>query len=293
MSDFLFELLQQNDAEACYFGSDRASGLRAIIAVHNTALGPAAGGVRMWRYGSEREAMADGLRLARAMTYKWAAIGANFGGGKCVVIADAATEKTEELLHALGRFIQSLRGQFLAGTDVGTTVADMDVLKQECDFIVPVSEAQGGSGDSGPATALGVIEGMRACLQARYGSTDLGGRTVAVQGLGSVGKAVVDYLLQAGARVTIADIDRARVERCAVVLAQENCTFHLSLECQRPEDSFGTSLLDCTVQLRNNQITSDSWCVTHRTGIGSFRKSCDALLALGPVETGPLLATSV
>lgn len=212
MSDFLFDLLQQNEAEALYVCQDKASGLKAIVAIHNTVLGPAAGGIRMWRYASEREAIADAVRLAQAMTYKWAAAGASFGGGKCVVIADAATEKTETLLRSLGRFLQRLQGQFLAGTDVGTTIADMDILAQECAIIVPTSD---GSGDSGPATALGVVQGMKACLQTLYGSSALNGRTVAVQGLGSVGRAVVGYLLQEGASVTVADIDRERVEQIA------------------------------------------------------------------------------
>lgn len=212
MSDFLFDLLQQHDADTVYVCQDKASGLKAMIAIHDTTLGPAAGGIRMKRYASEREAMLDAVRLAQAMTYKWAAAGANLGGGKCVVIGDPATQKTEALLRSLGRFIQRLNGLFLAGADVGTTLADMDLLAQECSYIVPRSET---SGDSGPATALGVIQGMRACLQARYGSSELQGRSVAVQGIGSVGWSIVEQLLQAGAVVTIADIDPQRVKQLA------------------------------------------------------------------------------
>jgi leucine dehydrogenase len=219
MSDFLFDLLQQQDAEMLYVFQEKTSGLKAIVAIHDMTLGPAAGGIRMWPYTSEREAIQDAMRLARAMTYKWAAAGVNLGGGKCVVIADPTREKTEALLRCLGRFLQRLNGQFLTGTDVGTTIADMGILAQECSYIVPVSEVQGGSGDSGPATALGVIQGMRACLQARYASSDLHGRTVAVQGIGSVGRAIVERLIQAGAVVTIADIDRERVEQIAATSA--------------------------------------------------------------------------
>jgi leucine dehydrogenase len=219
MNDFLFDLLQHHEAVTLYLCQDKASGLKAMVAIHNTTLGPAAGGIRLWRYASEHDAVSDAVRLARAMTYKWAAAGANFGGGKCVVMADAATEKTEALLRCLGRFLQRLHGLFLAGTDVGTTISDMELLAQECSFIVPTSEARGGSGDSGPATALGVIQGMRACLQTCYGSPDLSGRSVAVQGLGAAGRAVVEQLLQARAVVTIADIDRKRVEQLAATSA--------------------------------------------------------------------------
>jgi leucine dehydrogenase len=219
MGDSLFNLLQQQDAETLYVCQEKSCGLKAIVAIHDMTLGPAAGGIRMWPYASEREAIHDAVRLARAMTYKWAAAGVNLGGGKCAVIGDPAYEKTEALLRCLGRFLQRLNGQFLTGTDVGTTIADMDLLAQECSFVVPVSETRGGSGDSGPATALGVIQGMRACLQARYASSDLRGRTVAVQGTGSVGRAIVEQLIQAGAIVTIADIDRERVERIASTFA--------------------------------------------------------------------------
>lgn len=215
MDNFLFDLMQQDDFETMYFCQEKASGLKAVIAIHDTTLGPAAGGIRMLAYPSEREAIYDAARLARAMTYKWAAAGANLGGGKCVVIADPKHEKTEALLRRLGRFLQQLNGQFLAGADVGTTIQDMDVLSQETSFIVPASEAKGGSGASGPATAFGVVQGMRACLQALYASPNLHGRSVALQGVGAVGRAVVERLVQAGAVVTIADIDRERVEQIA------------------------------------------------------------------------------
>lgn len=261
MSDFLFDLLQQHEAEMLYLCQDKASGLKAIVAIHDTTLGPAAGGIRMWRYASERDAVSDAVRLARAMTYKWAAAGADFGGGKCVVIADAATEKTEALLRCLGRFLQRLHGLFLAGADVGTTIFDMDLLAQECSFIVPASEARGGSGDSGPATALGVIQGMRACLYARYRSPDLNGRTVAVQGLGSVGRAVVEQLLQAGAVVTITDIDRKRVEHItatsAVHIASSEEIMRLPVDIYCP-CALGAVINDLTVSELQCQIVCGS-----------------------------------
>ena len=175
----------------------------------------------MWNYGSEMEAIQDAMRLAQAMTYKWAAAGANLGGGKCVIIGDPKHEKTEALLRRLGRFIQRLNGQFLAGPDVGTAIQDMDVIAQECSFIIPASEEKGGSGDSSLATALGVVQAMRACLQALFGNSDLQGRTVAIQGAGAVGRAVAERLVQAGAVVTIADIDGERVETQPMALLRD------------------------------------------------------------------------
>ena len=209
MEGFLFELMDRVDAENLYFYQEKITGLKVVIAIHNTTLGPAAGGIRMWNYASERDAVQDALRLARGMTYKWAAAGVNLGGGKCVVIGDSKRDKSEQLLRSLGRFIQRLNGQFFAGADVGTTISDMDVLAQESSYIVPVSDT---TGSSSPATALGVIQGMRACLNALYGSPSLQGRSVAVQGVGSVGTSLVELLLQAGAIVTIADVDQQRVE---------------------------------------------------------------------------------
>ncbi len=215
MNNFLFDLMQHDDFENMYFCQEKSSGLKAVIAIHDTTLGPAAGGIRMWPYASEKDAIQDAARLARAMTYKWAAAGIDKGGGKCVVMADPKHEKTEVLLRRLGRFIQRLNGLFLAGADVGTTIQDMDILAQESSFIVPASEGKGGSGDSGPATASGVVQGMRACLNALYANPDLRGYTIAVQGVGSVGKAVIEILVQAGAIVTIADIDSNRAEQIA------------------------------------------------------------------------------
>ena len=225
--NFLFDLMEHDDFENMYFCQEKSSGLKAIIVIHDTTLGPAAGGIRMWPYASERDAMQDAARLARAMTYKWAAAGIEKGGGKCVVMADPKHEKTEILLRRLGRFIQRLNGLFLAGADVGTTIQDMEIIAQESSFIVPASEDKGGSGDSGPATASGVVEGMRACLNALYGSPELRGRSIAVQGVGSVGKAVIERLVEAGARVTIADIDDKRAEQIAA---------DYSVDIARPEE---------------------------------------------------------
>jgi leucine dehydrogenase len=188
-------------------------GLRAVVAIHSTDLGPATGGLRMWTYGSEEDAVMDALRLARGMTYKYAAAGLSLGGGKAVIIGDPATQKTEGLLRAMGRFIQSLHGEYQTGEDVGITLDDLEVIHRECDYVVTLPEHAGGVGPIGPATAHGVLEAMKACCAAAFGSPALKGRRVALQGLGAVGWPALEMLAEAGARVVVADIDRAKVNR--------------------------------------------------------------------------------
>src|SRR2546423_8700704 len=173
--------------------------------------------MRMWPYETEVDALKDAVRLARGMTYKNAAAELPYGGGKCVVIADPKRDKTEGLLRALGRFINRLGGLYLTGVDVGTTVQDMEVMRMESPYVVTISESLGGPGDSSPATAFGVFQGIRACLREVYGSPLHQGRTVAVQGAGAVGKGVVRYLVETGATVTIADIDQ---EKTSLLAAQ-------------------------------------------------------------------------
>ena len=171
----------------------------------------------MWPYETEADALKDALRLARGMTYKNAAAELPYGGGKCVVIGDPKQDKTEGVLRALGRFINRLGGLYLTGVDVGTTVQDMEVMRMESPYVVTIPEAMGGPGDSAPATAFGVFQGIRACLREVYGSPLPQGRTVAVQGVGAVGKEVVRYLAETGAIVTIADIDQ---EKTSLLAAQ-------------------------------------------------------------------------
>ena len=211
--------METHDYENIFFCQEKTLGLKAIIVIHDTTLGPAAGGIRMWPYESEAEALKDVLRLARGMTYKCAAAGASYGGGKCVVIGDPKRDKTEARLRTLGRFINRLNGLFITGVDVGTTPEDMLVIRQETPFVVTVPEAWGGPGDSSQATAYGVVQGIRASLKEIYGSPDLQGRTIALQGTGAVGKHALKYLVEAGAIVTIADIDQ---ERARLVAAEYN-----------------------------------------------------------------------
>ncbi len=215
MDNFIFDLMESHDYENIVFCQEKTLGLKAIIVIHDTTLGPAAGGIRMWPYETEADAIKDAVRLARGMTYKCAAIGLPNGGGKCVIIGDPRRDKTEGLLRALARFINRLGGLFITGIDVGTTVSDMEIMRTESPYIVTIPEAMGGPGDTAPATAFGVFQGIRACLREVYSSPLLQGRSVAVQGVGAVGKDLVRQLVEAGADVTIADVDQEKVSAIA------------------------------------------------------------------------------
>ena len=184
----------------------RPSGLRAIVAIHDTTLGPALGGTRFWPYATEGEALTDVCRLARGMTYKHAAAGLDQGGGKAVIWGDPRTDRSEALIRAYGRFVHGLAGRYLTAEDVGTTQADMDLIRRETPHVTGVSPSLGGSGDPSPATAWGVLWAIRAAATRRWGSDDLAGRHAAVAGVGKVGRALVDHLLDAGATVTVADV---------------------------------------------------------------------------------------
>jgi valine dehydrogenase (NAD+) len=194
------------DHEQVVFCQDIPTGLRAIIAIHCTALGPGLGGTRFYPYPSEGEALADALRLSKAMTYKNALAGLDHGGGKAVIIGDPAQVKTEALLRAYGRFVESLGGRYVTACDVGTRSEDMDLIARECQFVTGRTTAHGGAGDSSVLTALGVLRGMQAAAEHVWGSTALHGRTVGVEGVGKVGHRLVDHLIEAEARVVICDV---------------------------------------------------------------------------------------
>jgi len=188
------------------------AGLRAIIAIHSTALGPALGGTRFHPYATEAEAVTDVCRLARGMTFKHAVSGLDCGGGKAVILGDPGTLRSEGLLRAYGRFVDGLAGRYLTAEDVGTTQADMDLIRRETPFVTGISESLGGSGDPSPATAWGVLWALRAVADRLWGGEDLADRHVVVSGVGKVGAALVGHLAEAGARVTVADVDRRAVE---------------------------------------------------------------------------------
>jgi glutamate dehydrogenase/leucine dehydrogenase len=201
--------------EQVVFVADRPSGLRAVVAIHSTALGPSLGGVRFWKYASEADAVADVLRLSEAMTYKAAVAGLHQGGGKAVVLLDHAdAPHTDAMLHALGRAIDELGGRYLAAEDVGATPSDMEALARVTPWATGVGESSGGSGDPSPVTAFGVVQAIRAAVHQLEGDADLTGRSVAIQGAGHVGAHLARMLVDAGARVTVADV---RPERAAAV----------------------------------------------------------------------------
>jgi valine dehydrogenase (NAD+) len=203
----------QGGHEQVVLCQDRASGLKAVIALHSTALGPALGGTRFYPYATEEEAVADALNLARGMSYKNAMAGLDHGGGKAVIIGDPDSIKTEELLLAYGRFVASLGGRYVTACDVGTYVADMDVVARECRWTTGRSPENGGAGDSSVLTAFGVYQGMRASAQHLWGDPALAGRKVGVAGVGKVGHHLVEHLRAEGAEVVITDVREEAVGR--------------------------------------------------------------------------------
>jgi valine dehydrogenase (NAD+) len=200
------------DHEEVVFCHDRASGLRAIIAIYSTACGPALGGTRFYPYPSEDEAVHDALELSRAMAYKNALAGLDHGGGKAVIWGDPATDKTEPLLRAYGRFVASLGGRYYTACDVGTYVQDMDVVARECRYVTGRSEAHGGAGDSSVLTAWGVFQGMRAAAEQVWGRPTLSGRRIGIAGLGKVGKHLIGHLVEDGAKVVGTDVSAAALD---------------------------------------------------------------------------------
>ncbi|MFQ5957839.1 MAG: Glu/Leu/Phe/Val dehydrogenase dimerization domain-containing protein [Alphaproteobacteria bacterium] len=206
----VFNAPEFDDHEQIVFCRDPEAGLKAIIAIHDTALGPALGGCRMWPYGSEEEALTDVLRLSRSMTYKHALAATGQGGGKAVIIGDPKRDKTPALLHAFGRFVDTLGGRYVVAEDVGTSVDDMTYVRRVTRHVAGL--AQGGSGDPSPVTAYGVFCGIKAAVRHKFGRDDLAGVRVAVQGLGHVGSALCGYLHEAGARLYVADIDADAVK---------------------------------------------------------------------------------
>jgi valine dehydrogenase (NAD+) len=202
--------------EQVVFCADEQSGLRAIIAIHNTALGPALGGTRFYPYESEQAALADVLNLAKGMAYKNALAGLDHGGGKAVIIGDPAKDKSEALLRAYGRFVESLGGRYYTACDVGTYSEDMDVVARESRFVTGRTLAHGGAGDSSILTAYGVFQGMRASAELVYGTPSLHGRRVGVEGVGKVGHRLVELLREDGAEVVVCDVDPKAVERLRV-----------------------------------------------------------------------------
>ncbi len=264
------DVMAAHGHEQVVFVADAASGLRAVIAVHSTALGPSLGGIRFWRYETEADAVADALRLSEAMTLKASAAGLDQGGGKAVVLVDDPdVPRSVELLHALGRTIDELGGRYLAAEDVGATTRDMDVIDDVTPWVTGVSSDRGGSGDPSPVTALGVLAAMRATLVELDGTRDLAGRVVAVQGTGHVGSALTAFLVDAGASVILADVNEARAREVAAAhgaavvgaheILEQECDVLAPCALGRAVNDRNLATLQCRAicGAANNQLVGD------------------------------------
>jgi leucine dehydrogenase len=210
--DPVFGQLSFDDHEQIVFCNDKDTGLKAIIGIHNTVLGPALGGTRMWNYNTEWDALNDVLRLSRGMTFKSAITGLNLGGGKAVIIGDAKTQKTPELMKRFGEFVHSLSGKYITAEDVGMETSDMDLVRSVTPHVTGISESLGGAGNPSPITAYGVYMGMKAAAKFQFGTDNLEGKKVVVQGIGHVGETLVDYLTKENANVIVADINEERLQ---------------------------------------------------------------------------------
>jgi leucine dehydrogenase len=268
--DPVFGQLSFDNHEQVVFCHDKDTGLKAIIGIHDTTLGPALGGTRMWAYNNEWEALNDVLRLSRGMTFKSALAGLNLGGGKAVIIGDAKTQKTPELMRKFGEFIHKLSGKYITAEDVGMTTQDMDTVREVTPYVAGISEAKGGSGNPSPVTAYGTYMGMKAAAKFKYGNDALAGKHVVVQGIGHVGEVLVDYLTKENAKVTIVDINRSRLEEVSskynANIYEGNNLFELDMDIYAP-CALGATINDNTIsQLKativagaaNNQLANEN-----------------------------------
>jgi leucine dehydrogenase len=209
----IFEQLDTFGHEQVVYCHNKDAGLKAIIAIHNTVLGPALGGTRMWPYKSEAEALNDVLRLSRGMTYKNAVAGLNIGGGKAVIIGDPAKDKSEALFRAFGQFVESQGGRYITAEDVGIDVNDMEFVFRETQYVTGVHQVHGGSGDPSPFTAYGTLQGLLATLNRKFGNEEVGNYSYAVQGLGHVGMEFVKLLKERGAKIFVTDINQRLLDQ--------------------------------------------------------------------------------
>ncbi len=212
MQPSVLELMQSMGHEQVMFCTDPHTGLNAIIAIHNTTLGPSLGGTRLWNYNSHDEAIIDALRLSRGMTYKSAISGLNLGGGKAVLIGDASKLKNEAYWRRYGRFVDNLGGKYITAEDVNTSSKDMEYISMETKHVTGVPEYLGGSGDPSPVTAYGVYVGMKAACKKVYGSDSLAGKKVLVQGAGNVGRTLIDHIIEEGGKVLLSDINENNIK---------------------------------------------------------------------------------
>lgn len=265
----LFEKIATSGHEEVVFCHNKDAGLKAIIAIHNTVLGPALGGLRMWPYKTEQDALDDVLRLSKGMTYKAAVAGLNLGGGKSVIIGDPNKDKSEALFRALGRFVNSLGGRYITAEDVGIDVNDMEYVLKETEYVTGVHQVHGGSGDPSPFTAYGTLQGLMASLNHVYGNEDVGKYSYAVQGVGHVGMEFVKLLREQGAKVFVTDINQAAVQRAVDELGCEAVApddiYDVDCDVYSPTALGGTINLDTIPRLKckivcgaaNNQLATD------------------------------------
>jgi len=267
--DPVFGQLSFDDHEQIVFCNDKDTGLKAIIGIHNTVLGPALGGTRMWQYNNEWEALNDALRLSRGMTFKSAITGLNLGGGKAVIIGDAKTQKTPELMRKFGEFVHSLSGKYITAEDVGMTTEDMDTVREVTPYVTGISESKGGAGNPSPITAYGVFMGMKAAAKFKFGSDVLEDKNIHVQGIGHVGEALVEHLVNEGAKVTISDISQERLEtvrsKYNVTIYGGNDVYSEEMDIYAP-CALGATINDVTINkikakiiagAANNQLAED------------------------------------
>ncbi|MCL4132619.1 UNVERIFIED_CONTAM: hypothetical protein GTU68_005276 [Idotea baltica] len=245
--------------EQIVFCNDKDTGLKAIIGIHNTVLGPALGGTRMWNYENEWEALNDVLRLSRGMTFKSAITGLNLGGGKAVIIGDAKTQKTPELMRRFGEFVHSLSGRYITAEDVGMATEDMDTVREVTPYVTGISQSKGGAGNPSPITAYGVFMGMKAAAKFEFDSDILEDKNVFVQGIGNVGEALVEHLVNEGANVTITDISQERLEevrsKYGVTIYSGNDIYSEAMDIYAP-CALGATINDDTIHKLQAKIVA-------------------------------------
>lgn len=248
----LFGLMAEMEHEQLVFCHDEATGLKAIIAIHSTVLGPAMGGTRLWNYQSEEAAIKDALRLSRGMTFKNAIAGLNIGGGKAVIIGDVKKIKNEVLMRRFGKFVNSLNGKYWTAEDVNMSARDMEHIRMETPFVTGIPESMGGSGDPSPVTAYGVYIGMKATAKKAYGSDSLVGKKVLVQGAGHVGTYLIGHLVKEGAEVFVSDIFEDKLEAVAsqykVKIVPADAVYDAAVDIYAP-CALGATLNDDTIPL--------------------------------------------
>ncbi len=265
----LFAQINTTNHEQVVFCNDNATGLKAIIAIHNTVLGPGLGGTRMWNYKDEAAALKDVLRLSRGMTYKAAISGLNLGGAKAVIIGDASKDKTEALMRKFGRFVENLNGKYITAEDVGTTTKDMEYVNMETDSVVGLPESMGGGGDPSPVTAYGVYMGMKASAKKAYGNDSLAGKKIAIQGIGKVGMHLVELVHKEGAEIFVSDINDISLKHAADNFGAEvvagNDIYSLGVDIFAPcalggiLDTQNINTLNCSIisGAANNQLANE------------------------------------